>query len=68
MTQRHQRTLPQMLAFAVAKAFAVTAALLAGHVVLSIAADPYGVSAPTPQPPTTTVVTVEQPVEQQPGH
>ena len=62
MTNRGpRRSLRQMLAFAVAKAVAVTVAFLAGHVTLSVATDLYGFAAPEPVAPTR-IVDVEQAV------
>jgi hypothetical protein len=64
MLRARQRTLRQSLRFAVAKACAATAALLATHVTLSVATDLYGFAAPehTAPVPAEVVVTVEQTV------
>lgn len=51
MIFRERRTLAQNLAFAVAKAVAVTLAFLAGHVTLSVATDLYGFAAPVEPAP-----------------
>ncbi len=51
MITRGQRSLAQMMAFALAKAVAVTLAFLAGHVTLSVATDLYGFAAPAEPAP-----------------
>lgn len=56
---RGQRSLAQMMAFAVAKAVAVTLAFLAGHVTLSVATDLYGLAAPA-EPAPTPVIAIHQ--------
>lgn len=56
---RGPRTLAQNLAFAVAKAVAVTLTFLAGHVTVSVATDLYGLAAPA-QPAPVEVIDVRQ--------
>lgn len=62
MINRDQRSFAHSMAFAVAKAVAVTLAFLAGHVAVSVAADPYGVAEPVPAP----AVEIEQTILFQP--
>lgn len=60
MFRNRTRPLSQMLALAVAKAVAVTATLLAGHVTLSVATDLYGFASPEPQQESPAVVEVDE--------